>query len=128
VVNIGIGGSALGPLMVSEALKSYGSAQLNVHFVSNVDATDLAEILKRLDPETTLFIISSKTFTTLETLTMPIQHATGWLRIWALTRLSASISLRSRPTSLKHPNLALTRKMCLNFGIGLAAVTHCGRL
>ena len=60
VVNIGIGGSALGPLMVSEALKPYASTQLSAHFVSNVDATDLAETLKRLDPETTLFIISSK--------------------------------------------------------------------
>ncbi|MDO9101449.1 MAG: glucose-6-phosphate isomerase [Candidatus Nitrotoga sp.] len=78
VVNIGIGGSALGPLMVSEALKPYGSAQLNVHFVSNVDATDLAETLKRLDPETTLFIISSKTFTTLETLTNA-HSARDWL-------------------------------------------------
>jgi glucose-6-phosphate isomerase len=78
VVNIGIGGSALGPLMVSEALKPYGSAQLNVHFVSNVDATDLAETLKRLDPETTLFIISSKTFTTLETLTNA-NSARDWL-------------------------------------------------
>ncbi|CAH1906201.1 glucose-6-phosphate isomerase [Candidatus Nitrotoga sp. HW29] len=78
VVNIGIGGSALGPLMVSEALKPYGNAQLNVHFVSNVDATDLAETLKRLDPETTLFIISSKTFTTLETLTNA-HSARDWL-------------------------------------------------
>jgi glucose-6-phosphate isomerase len=78
VVNIGIGGSALGPLMVSEALKPYGSMQLNVHFVSNVDATDLVETLKRLDPETTLFIISSKTFTTLETLTNAYS-ARDWL-------------------------------------------------
>lgn len=78
VVNIGIGGSALGPLMISEALKPYGSTQLNVHFVSNVDATDLAETLKRLDPETTLFIISSKTFTTLETLTNA-HSARDWL-------------------------------------------------
>ena len=64
--------------MVSEALKPYGSAQLSVHFVSNVDATDLAETLKRLDPETTLFIISSKTFTTLETLTNA-HSARDWL-------------------------------------------------
>jgi len=78
IVNIGIGGSALGPLMVSEALKPYGSAQLNAHFVANVDATDLAETLKLLDPETTLFIISSKTFTTLETLTNA-HSARDWL-------------------------------------------------
>ena len=78
VVNIGIGGSALGPLMVYEALKPYGSEQLNAHFVSNVDATDLVETLKRLDPETTLFIVSSKTFTTQETLANA-QSARAWL-------------------------------------------------
>lgn len=78
VVNIGIGGSALGPLMACEALKPYGSAQLNAHFVSNVDATDLAETLKRLDPETALFIVSSKTFTTQETLTNA-RSARAWL-------------------------------------------------
>ena len=78
VVNIGIGGSALGPLMISSALKPFGSTQLNVHFVSNVDATDLSEILSPLDPETTLFIISSKTFTTLETLTNAYS-ARDWL-------------------------------------------------
>ncbi len=78
VVNIGIGGSALGPLMVCEALKPYGSAQLNAHFVSNVDATDLVETLKHLSPETTLFIVSSKTFTTQETLTNALS-ARAWL-------------------------------------------------
>ena len=78
VVNIGIGGSALGPLMVCEALKPYGSAQLNAHFVSNVDATDLAETVKHLNPETTLFIVSSKTFTTQETLTNALS-ARAWL-------------------------------------------------
>jgi glucose-6-phosphate isomerase len=69
VVNIGIGGSDLGPVMVTEALKPYGKAGLNVHFVSNVDGTHLAEVLKKVSPETTLFIIASKTFTTQETLT-----------------------------------------------------------
>lgn len=68
IVNIGIGGSALGPLMVCEALKPFSGDRLKAHFVSNVDATDLAETLKYLDPQTTLFIISSKTFTTQETL------------------------------------------------------------
>uniref|UniRef100_U5EZ21 Glucose-6-phosphate isomerase n=1 Tax=Corethrella appendiculata TaxID=1370023 RepID=U5EZ21_9DIPT len=68
VVNIGIGGSDLGPLMVSEALKSYNQG-LRSHFVSNVDGTHMAETLKKLDPETTLFIIASKTFTTQETIT-----------------------------------------------------------
>ncbi|MDP2886790.1 MAG: glucose-6-phosphate isomerase [Ignavibacteria bacterium] len=68
VVNIGIGGSDLGPVMVTEALKSYGHPRLAVHFVSNVDGTHVAETLKKLNPETTLFIIASKTFTTQETL------------------------------------------------------------
>ncbi len=68
IVNIGIGGSDLGPLMVCEALKPYSSSKLRAHFVSNVDATHLAETLKQLDAETTLFIVSSKTFTTQETL------------------------------------------------------------
>ena len=69
IVNIGIGGSDLGPVMVTEALKPYAHPRLNVHFVSNIDGTHIAETLKRLNPETTLFIISSKTFTTQETIT-----------------------------------------------------------
>lgn len=69
VVNIGIGGSDLGPVMVTEALKPYGKDDLRVHFVSNIDGTHLAEVLKKVDPETTLFIVASKTFTTQETIT-----------------------------------------------------------
>jgi glucose-6-phosphate isomerase len=68
VVNIGIGGSDLGPLMVTEALRPYSSPSLQMHFVSNVDGTHIAETLKRLRPETTLFVIASKTFTTQETI------------------------------------------------------------
>lgn len=68
IVNIGIGGSDLGPAMVASALKPYIAAQLSCHFVSNIDATHIAETLKHLDPETTLFIVASKTFTTQETL------------------------------------------------------------
>jgi len=68
VVNIGIGGSDLGPVMVTEALKAY-KTHLNLHFVSNVDGTHIAETLKKLNPETTLFLIASKTFTTQETMT-----------------------------------------------------------
>lgn len=67
VVNIGIGGSDLGPVMVTEALKAY-KTRLNVHFVSNVDGTHIAETLKGVNPETTLFLIASKTFTTQETM------------------------------------------------------------
>lgn len=70
IVNIGIGGSDLGPVMVTEALKPYArDSGLNVHFVSNVDGTHLAEVLRKVDPETVLFIIASKTFTTQETIT-----------------------------------------------------------
>ena len=67
VVNIGIGGSDLGPVMVTEALKPYKN-HLNLHFVSNVDGTHIAEALKKVNPETTLFLIASKTFTTQETM------------------------------------------------------------
>ena len=69
IVNIGIGGSDLGPLMVTESLKSYGAEGLSIHFVSNVDGTHICEVLKKLNPETTLFMIASKTFTTQETMT-----------------------------------------------------------
>jgi len=69
IVNIGIGGSDLGPLMVTEALKSYKNENIEVHFVSNVDGTHIFETLKKLNPETTLFLVASKTFTTQETMT-----------------------------------------------------------
>ena len=69
VVNIGIGGSDLGPVMVTEALKPYGHERIRVHFVSNIDGTHLAETLKKVNPETVLFLVASKTFTTQETMT-----------------------------------------------------------
>jgi len=69
IVNIGIGGSDLGPLMVTEALKHYQKDNIKLHFVSNVDGTHMAETLKLVNPETTLFIVASKTFTTQETMT-----------------------------------------------------------
>jgi len=78
VVNIGIGGSNLGPLMVCEALRSYQSDDLRVHFVSNVDGTHLTETVRRLDPATTLFVVASKTFTTMETMTNA-KSARVWL-------------------------------------------------
>ncbi len=77
VVNIGIGGSHLGPAMVCEALKPYQHERLNFHFVSNVDASEIAEVLRQVDPERTLFIVASKTFTTQETLTNA-QTARAW--------------------------------------------------
>lgn len=69
IVNIGIGGSDLGPVMVTETLKPYGKEGMKLHFVSNIDGTHMAEALKASDPETTLFLVASKTFTTAETVT-----------------------------------------------------------
>ena len=83
IVNIGIGGSDLGPVMVTEALKAYAKNGLNVHFVSNVDGTHIAETVKLLNPETTLFMIASKTFTTQET--MANAHSA---RSWFLEKAS----------------------------------------
>ena len=79
VVNIGIGGSDLGPVMVTEALRPYGKQGLRVHFVSNIDGTHIAETLRRIDPATSLFVIASKTFTTQETITNA-----GTARQWLL--------------------------------------------
>jgi glucose-6-phosphate isomerase len=77
IVNIGIGGSDLGPVMAYEALKHYSERSMNFRFVSNIDATDFSETVRDLDPEETLFIVSSKTFTTLETMTNA-QTARAW--------------------------------------------------
>lgn len=77
IVNIGIGGSDLGPLMVTEALKPYQKKNIKLHFVSNVDGTHIAETLKLVNPETTLFIVASKTFTTQETMTNA-ESARSW--------------------------------------------------
>jgi glucose-6-phosphate isomerase len=78
IVNIGIGGSDLGPKMVCEALKPYGKPDLCMHFVSNVDGTDLVETLRRVNPETVLFLVASKTFTTQETMANA-RSARNWL-------------------------------------------------
>ena len=78
VINIGIGGSDLGPVMAYEALLHYSDRALNFRFVSNVDGTDLVEVVRALDPAETLFIVSSKTFTTLETMTNA-RSARSWL-------------------------------------------------
>src|SRR5437667_110982 len=82
VVNIGIGGSDLGPVMAYEALRHYSRRDMTFRFVSNVDGTDFAEATRDLDPEETLFIVCSKTFTTLETLTNA--HTA---RAWSLGKL-----------------------------------------
>ena len=85
VINIGIGGSHLGPVMVYEALKPYVEPGLEARFISNIDPTDVAETTKGVDPETVLFIVASKTFTTLETLTNA-----RMAREWLLTALTES--------------------------------------
>jgi glucose-6-phosphate isomerase len=84
VINIGIGGSDLGPVMAYEALRHYSNREMTFRFISNVDGTDFAEKTRDLDPEETLFIISSKTFTTLETMTNA--HTA---RDWALAKLGS---------------------------------------
>ncbi|MWN83385.1 glucose-6-phosphate isomerase, partial [Escherichia coli] len=89
VVNIGIGGSDLGPRMVCRALDHLAVPQVRVHFVSNVDGTDLAETLDHLDPDTTLAIVCSKTFTTLET--MANAHS---MRRWFVEHGVAEAQLR----------------------------------
>jgi glucose-6-phosphate isomerase len=78
IVNIGVGGSNLGPQMVTEALKHYSDGSLNVHYVSNVDGAQIVEVLRPLDPQKVLFIVSSKTFTTTETMTNA-KTAMKWL-------------------------------------------------
>lgn len=80
IINIGIGGSDLGPVMVTEALKHYGDRSMTLHFVSNIDGTHIAEALKEADPETTLFLIASKTFTTAETTTNANTAKTWFLK------------------------------------------------
>ena len=77
IVNIGIGGSYLGPVMVTEALKPYSTNHISSHFISNIDGTDLSTTLKKLNPATTLFVIASKTFTTQETMANA-RAARGW--------------------------------------------------
>ncbi|MEA2808624.1 MAG: glucose-6-phosphate isomerase, partial [Rhodospirillaceae bacterium] len=91
VINIGIGGSDLGPVMAYEALKHYSERAMTFRFVSNIDGTDLAEAVSDLDPAETLFIVSSKTFTTLETMTNA--HSA---REWLLAGLSKDESAVSK--------------------------------
>jgi glucose-6-phosphate isomerase len=109
VVNIGIGGSDLGPVMVTEALKPYKN-HLNIHFVSNVDGTHIAETLKKVNPETTLFLIASKTFTTQETMANAFS-ARNWFLDQAKDELTVS----------KHfVALSTNAKAVSSFGIDVA--------
>ncbi|MEO8343848.1 MAG: glucose-6-phosphate isomerase [Gallionella sp.] len=107
IVNIGIGGSDLGPLMVCEALKPYAK-NLRVHFVSNIDGTHLTETLKNLDAETTLFIVSSKSFTTQETLTNA--HSA---RTWLVSKLGAEEAVAKHFAAVST-NLEATEKFGIN--------------
>ncbi|MBY6062427.1 glucose-6-phosphate isomerase [Microbacterium esteraromaticum] len=118
VVNIGIGGSDLGPVMVYEALKPYADAGIEARFVSNIDPTDIAQKTADLDPETTLFIVASKTFTTLETLTNA-RLARDWL--WAGLTASDAIdgSDESRTDAVAHHFVAVSTALdkVAEFGI-----------
>lgn len=107
VVNIGIGGSDLGPAMISAALEPYATAGIQARFVSNIDPFDLAHKTKDLDPETTLFVVASKTFTTLETLTNA-RLARDWL--WAGLEASGAIdaSTDARTDAVAHHFVAVS--------------------
>ncbi|RKT31262.1 glucose-6-phosphate isomerase [Microbacterium sp. AG1240] len=121
VVNIGIGGSDLGPVMVSEALKPYADAGIEALFVSNIDPTDVAQKTAGLDPETTLFIVASKTFTTLETLTNA-RLGREWL--WSGLTESGAIdgSEASRTDAVAHHFVAVSTALdkVAAFGIDTA--------
>ena len=107
VVNIGIGGSDLGPVMVTEALRPYWQEGLEAHFVSNVDATHVSEVLRRVDPETTLFIVASKTFTTQETLANARSA-----RAWLVERLGSEEAVGKHFVAL-----STNREAVIEFGI-----------
>ncbi len=107
VVNIGIGGSDLGPKMVIQSLKPYQKSNLQFHFVSNVDGTNVSEVLKSLDPETTLFIISSKSFTTQETMTNA-----GSARSWFLNQAKEEQFLASHFVAI-----STNKEKVVEFGI-----------
>jgi len=118
VVNIGIGGSDLGPVMVYEALKPYADAGIEARFISNIDPTDLAQKTEGLDPETTLFIVASKTFTTLETLTNA-RLARDWL--WEGLQASGAIGgdEQSKKDAVAHHFIAVSTALdkVAEFGI-----------
>jgi glucose-6-phosphate isomerase len=111
VVNIGIGGSDLGPVMAYEALKAYSKRDMAFRFVSNVDGTDFVEAVRDLDPSQTMFIVSSKTFTTLETMTNA-----GAAREWLLRGLGGDVRAVARPFVAISTNAAEVQK----FGIDTA--------
>ena len=125
VVNIGIGGSDLGPVMVYEALKPYADAGIQALFVSNIDPTDLAQKTAGLDPETTLFIVASKTFTTLETLTNA-----RLARDWLWTGLEASDAIddsdEARTDAVAHHFVAVSTALDKVAAFGIDPVNAFG--
>ena len=108
VVNIGIGGSDLGPAMICEALKSYGTKDITPYFVSNIDGADIAQTLEVCDPETTLFIVASKTFTTQETMTNAYSA-----RSWLLKHLKNQESIKNHFIAIST-NEAAVEKFGIN--------------
>ena len=104
LVSIGIGGSDLGPVMVYEALKPFADAGIDCRYISNIDPNDMAEKVKGLDPETTLVIIVSKTFTTLETLTNARE-----VKEWMLDQLAAQGAIDGTPESRSE---AIAKALC----------------
>lgn len=108
IVNIGIGGSDLGPLMVTEALKPYWKPHLHTHFVSNIDGTHITQTLNKLSPETTLFMIASKTFTTQETMTNA--HTA---RKWFLDSAKDESFIKNHFVAI-----SINEKEVIKFGIG----------
>ena len=125
VLNVGIGGSDLGPVMAYEALRHYATRDITFRFVSNVDSTDFAEATRDLDPAETLFIISSKTFGTLETLTNATS-ARDWVvsSLWGPRTRWPSTSSRCPPTPSGWPSSASTPRTCSGSGTGSAAGTR----
>ena len=125
IVNIGIGGSDLGPVMVYEALKPYADAGITARFVSNIDPTDIAQKTQGLDPETTLFIVASKTFTTLETLTNA-RLARDWM--WtALTETGAiSGDEASKTDAVAHHFVAVSTALDKVAAFGIDPVNAFG--
>ena len=121
VVNIGIGGSDLGPVMAYEALRHYTRRDLTFRFVSNVDSTDFVEATRDLSAEETLFIISSKTFGTLETLTNA-NSARAWVSPAGGRRRSPSTSWPSRPTPSGWQSSASTPQHVRVLGLGRRAL------
>ncbi len=115
VVNIGIGGSDLGPAMASTALKHFSGNLLNVHYVSNVDSTDILDTLENLNPETTLFVIASKTFTTQETLTNA-----KTAKKWFMSRIAHI----EKDMTNHFVALSTNEKACVEFGISPNNMFH----